>query len=622
MDTKSDSIPTNASTATPLAMLISRRAVLGGLGAVAAAGMFPRLAFSAPNLETSAQALSFTPVAPGLDKQLGIAPGYGAEVLLRFGDALTADAPAYNPQDRSAEDQNQQFGTGCDYIAYFPLPAGSTNSNHGLLVVNHEFSNTHLMFAGVEKNEVLGGMTPARTAAEQAALGVSVVEVKRGAGGWSYVQNSQYNRRITAQSYIRLSGAAAGDKRLQTHGDPSGRLVRGTFGNCAGGQTPWGTYLTCEENINFFFSGALPKSALEETENHRRMGVTGRRGGYAHWGRDDSRFDVSVEPREANRFGWVVEIDPFDASSTPVKRTALGRFKHESATVVLSADNRVVVYSGDDQAFEFLYKFVSSKRYNPLNRAANRDILDSGTLYVAEFLVGGGLRWLPLQYGQGVLTPENGFNSQADVLIEARRAATLLGATPLDRPEDIAVHPQTGAVYVALTKNAARKQAQVDGVNPRADNRFGQIVAIFPERKNHTATTATWDIAILAGDEESGTAELANPDNLTFDPAGRLWIATDGAEDSIGFADGVFATTLIGENPALKQLLRVPEGAEATGPCFTPDGTTLFVSIQHPAADSENQAAARSRFPDYDPALPARAAIIAVRHNDGLPVGG
>lgn len=621
MNTQSDSIPTNPSTATPLALLISRRAVLGGIGAVAAAGLFPRLAFSAPKTRTALQALGFTPVAPGLDKQLGVAPGYSAEVLLRFGDALTAAAPAYDPQDRSALDQTQQFGVGNDFIAYFPLPVGSKNSNHGLLVVNHEFPTTHLMFADVEKDKTLEGMTASRTAAEQAALGVSVVEIKRDESGWSTVEKSRFNRRITAQSYIRLSGAAAGDKRLQTHGDPSGRLVRGTFGNCAGGQTPWGTYLSCEENINFFFSGVLPESASDESENHRRMGVTGHSGGYPHWGRDDSRFDVSVEPREANRFGWVVEIDPFDASSTPVKRTALGRFKHESATVVLSADNRVVVYSGDDQAFEFLYKFVSEKRYNPQSWAANRDILDSGTLYVAEFLVNGWLRWLPLQYGQGVLTRENGFNSQADVLIEARRAATLLGATPLDRPEDIAVNHKTGAVYVALTKNPARKQAQVDGVNPRANNRFGQVVAIFPEQDNHAALSATWDIAILAGDDDSGTAGFANPDNLTFDPAGRLWIATDGAEDAIGVADGIFATTLEGENPALKQLLRVPEGAEATGPCFTPDGSTLFVSIQHPGADAQNQAAARGRFPDYDPALPARSAVIAVRHNGGLPVG-
>jgi len=609
-----DDIPTNPATALSLGHLVTRRAMLLGLGGVMVAGMVtPAQSMAAGGL--------FVPVEPGLDDRLLVAAGYRAQILLRFGQPIFADGPAFDPKDRTAEDQAQQFGAGNDFIAFFPLPLGTNNSDHGLLVVNHEYPDSHLIFAGIDKNTYPNGMNAPRVAAEQAALGVSIVEIRRDGDEWQLVQKSDYNRRITGQTPIRITGPAAGHDRMKTPDDPGGRTVLGTIGNCAGGVTPWGTYLTCEENINMYFGGTLPDHAAAEQENHRRMGV-GAAKNHAIWHKHDRRFDVGFAACEANRFGWVVEIDPFTPGSEPVKRTALGRFKHESATVALAADNRVVVYSGDDQAFEFLYKFVSNKQYDAKNRLANRDLLDDGVLFVAQFSNDGQLVWLPIIHGAGPLTPDNNFADQADVMIEARRAGTLLQATPLDRPEDIAVHPKTGGVYVALSKNAARTPEQVDAANPRAKNLAGHIIEIMPPNGDHGAVTAAWNIFMLAGEKADGTEGLANPDNLTFDPDGQLWIATDGAEDVVNAADGIFlAIPGSGKRHELRQLLRVPMGAEATGPCFTPDGRTLFVSIQHPAENEASQQMALNRFPDYDPALPARSSLVAICHRGGKKIG-
>ena len=614
-----DDIPTNPATAPSLTQLVSRRAMLFGLGGAMMAGMMkPAWALASDGL--------FVPLAPGLDDQLSVAPGYRAQTLLRFGQPIFANAPAFDPKDRTAADQAQQFGAGNDFIAFFPLPLGTNNSDHGLLVVNHEYPDSHLIFAGVDKNTYPNGMNALRVAAEQAALGVSIVEIRRHGDEWQLVLKSDFNRRITGQTPMGISGPAAGHHRMKTPDDPDGRTVLGTIGNCAGGVTPWGTYLTCEENINMYFGGVLSEQGATEQENHRRMGV-GPVKIYAAWSVHDRRFNLAYAACEANRFGWVVEIDPFSPNAVPVKRTALGRFKHESATVAVAADNRVVVYSGDDQAFEFLYKFVSSKPYDPKDRLANRDLLDDGMLYVAQFSADGALRRLPLMHGIGPLTAENGFTDQADVMIEARRAGTLLQATPLDRPEDIAIHPQTGGVYVALSKNAARTAEQIDAVNPRAKNLAGHIVEITPAGGDHGAVTAAWNIFMLAGEKAHRTDGLANPDNLTFDPDGRLWIATDGAEDVTGYADGVFLSVNDSSRPGsdehheLRQLLRVPMGAEATGPCFTPDGRTLFVSIQHPAENAASQQMALNLFPDYDPVLPARSSVVAIRHHAGKKIG-
>jgi secreted PhoX family phosphatase len=416
---------------------------------------------------------------------------------------------------------------------------------------------------------------------------------------------------------------------------------------CAGGVTPWGTVLVCEENVNKYFTGrAFPPA---EQRNHERMAI-GDEIEYA-WSRVHARFDVEREPHEPNRHGWVFEYDPYDPSCEPVKRTALGRFKHEGAATTLAPDGRVVVYMGDDDEDEFVYRFVSARAFAPDDPGANRDLLDAGELSVARFDPDGTLHWLPLVFGAGPLMSENGFASQADVLIEARSAATLLGATRMDRPEDVEANPVTGRVYVMLTNHGKRAAGRQDAANPRAPNRHGHVLELVPPptrdgARDHAFAAFRWEIFLVAGDpfetpDTTGVTErgayhpaitrdgwFTCPDNATFDAQGRLWIATDGGSRK-GIADGVWATDTLGPGRALtRRFFRAPVGAEVCGPCFTPDGATLFVAVQHPGeADARGEARGvdfsnpTSRFPDHRADLPARSAVVAIRRADGGRIG-
>ncbi len=621
------------SSAAPFAEILQRRygrrAILRGLAAAVAASA-PTGLLAAPGPSS----LAFTEVAHGSDDTLHVAAGYGARVLLRWGDAVLPGAPSFDPRNQSAAAQAMQFGYNCDFVCFMPLPRGSRASDRGLLCVNHEFTNATMMFPGVTRHNAATVMTRALAEVEMAAQGHSVVEIERAGGVWRPVAGSAYNRRITALATpMRLAGPAAGHPRLATSADPDATTVVGTMANCAGGVTPWGTVLIAEENFNGYFAGEAGEAA--ETVNHARYGLGGGTY-YPWWGRHHARFDLAREPREPNRFGWVVEYDPYDPESVPVKRTALGRFKHEAATTALTADGRVAVYSGDDEAFEYLYRFVSRDRFNAGDRAANRELLDHGTLAVARFEADGGLVWLPLVFGEGPLTPANGFAGQADVVIEARRAGDLVGATPLDRPEDVETNPVTGRVYVMLTNNARRLPGQTDAVNPRPINRFGQIVELVPPADGgHGADSYRWEMLLLCGDprnplhgadyhpEVSSDGWLADPDNCAFDGLGRLWIATDGAPKTAGFADGIYACDTVGPGRALtRQFLRGPLGAEICGPWFTPDDTTLFAAIQHPAAGKGSTFDSPStRWPDFDPALPPRPSVVAVTRDGGGRIG-
>jgi hypothetical protein len=400
--------------------------------------------------------------------------------------------------------------------------------------------------------------------------------------------------------------------------------------------TPWGTVLSGEENTNFYFTGDPGKGP--EAAARKRYGINGQ--GRYIWGNHFDRFNLNREPNEPNRFGWIVEIDPYDPKFTPMKRTALGRFKHEGATTAVSHDGRIAVYSGDDERMEYVYKFVTSGRFDPARPEANRDLLDEGTLYVAKFEANGRMRWLPIVFGQGPLTAANGFASQADVMIETRRAADLLGATPMDRPEDVEAHPVTGRIYVVLTYNERRKPDQVDAANPRGPNKYGHIIEIVPPLSggapDHTATECGWEFFLLGGDPANpehgaryhgpvtGNGWLVAPDNVAFDPRGRIWIVTDGQDDWAGFADSVYAAETSGPRRGItRNFFSAPRGAEICGPEFTPDGKTLFLAIQHPADEKGSTYDKPStRWPDFKDGIPPRSAVIAVTKTDGDEIGG
>ncbi|HEY8580187.1 MAG TPA: alkaline phosphatase PhoX, partial [Beijerinckiaceae bacterium] len=366
-----------------VAARLARRDVLrGGLAVAALAAMAPRAPAQAQDAP-AAPRFDFKEIAAGSDATHHIAEGYDANVLIRWGDPVTPGAPAFHPAAQTAAAQKRQFGYNNDYVGYIPMPGAADPSAHGLLVVNHEYTNEELMFPGVGVQQGKAGfakMTPELVAIEKAAHGGSVLEVRRQGDAWTVIPNSRYARRIDADTPMTLTGPAAGDARLRTKADPDGRNVLGTINNCAGGVTPWGTWLTCEENFNGYFGGDA--KGHPDAAALRRYGAPGAQ--YA-WSRFDPRFDVAAEPNEVNRFGWIVEIDPFDAQSTPRKRTALGRFKHEGAEGALAADGRYVVYSGDDEWFDYVYKFVTEGRFDPANRAANLSLLDAGVLHVARF---------------------------------------------------------------------------------------------------------------------------------------------------------------------------------------------------------------------------------------------
>ncbi len=589
-----------------------------------------------PGEGLSDSTLTFREIAKNTLDRPVVAPGYTARRLISWGDSLDGMQAGFNPRTLTAAAQAQRFGFNNDYTAYFPLPYGSQNSSHGLLFVNHEYTNAHLMFPGIEREKVTQQVTAEQVAIEQEAVGFSVIEILRNdSGAWSVLPQSIYARRGTATTPMRISGPAKGHARLQTDYDPQGVALRGTLANCAGGVTPWGTALTAEENFHDYF-GYLEKENPEYA-NHQRYGL-GPALWYG-WHRHDKRFDMRHSPNEPNRFGWVVEVDPYRPEKAPIKRTALGRFKHECANTTLAPDGRVVVYSGDDEIFEYIYRYVSTRPYNPDNREANDRLLDEGVLSVARFNEDGTLEWLPLVFGQGPLTEKNGFHSQADVLIETRRAADLLGATPMDRPEDVEVNPVTGQLFITLTRNDDRRLDDLGKLHRRSPNPFGLVLELSPPLKNgkpdHAAAMCFWEIFLEGGDPLNSTHKayyphfvsqhgwLTNPDNLAFDPRGRIWICTDGQPKAIGLNDGIYAADTQGKGKGETRLfMTVPVGAEMTGPSFTPDGKTLFVTVQHPGdTDGSDFTAPSTRWPDFTEGMPPRPSVIAVTKDDGGEIG-
>ncbi|WP_435615660.1 PhoX family protein [Streptomyces coelicoflavus] len=596
-----------------------------------------------PSRDRGARGLRFTPVEPNTDDAVTVPEGYRQDVVIRWGEPILRGAPAFDPEKQSARAQAGQFGYNNDFLALLPLRG---EHDRQLLVANHEYTDEVLMFRGYDPEN------PTREQVEiaWAAHGLSVVAVEeeRRSGRLTPVSRHRLNRRVTATSEFRLTGPAAGSDLVKTSADRTGRKVLGTLNNCSGGTTPWGTTLHGEENFNQYFANS-------SRDTDKRYGI-GTGATERKWERFDKRFDVGREPNEVHRFGYVVELDPYDPESTPRKHTALGRFKHEAATVRLTHDGRPVVYTGDDERFDYFYKFVGSKRMRHGNsrwaREHNLSLLDEGTLYVAKLdgdspaieidgtgtlprdgEFDGGGEWIPLVTAteDGAVSHVEGMSAE-EVCVFTRLAGDKVGATKMDRPEDIEPSPTTGKVYVALTNNSNRGKAGYAGpdeANPRNSNKHGHVLELTERWNRADATRFGWSLFLVAGDPEDPATYFAGfpkdrvspiscPDNVAFDDHGNLWISTDG--NALGSHDGLFGVATRGDRRGeLKQFLTVPTGAETCGPLV--QDRRVLVAVQHPGeVDGASVEQPASSWPD-GPGKIVRPAVVAVWRADGRDIG-
>lgn len=568
------------------------------------------------------------PPTPADVDDVTVPVGYSWSTIIAWGDPVLPGAPEFDYDNQTAAAQAAQFGYNNDYAALMDL-----GRNSALLINNFEYTNDDLMFPGYTGS--------AEQSVEQLRIammahGMGVVELERDdeTSPWHYLRNSHYNRRITPDTEFEMTGPAAGSRLLCTSADPAGRRVLGTLNNCAGGTTPWGTVLSGEENFNQYFVVPAPPDDPQVAAGYERYGIDSTSG--RDWFRADARFDTTVEPNEPHRFGWIVEMDPHDPGSTPSKHTAMGRVKHEGATIALSRDRRAVAYMGDDERFDYLYKFISHERMrggrSERAKAHNMSLLETGDLYVARFdgelspeYDGTGV-WLPLVLDGASQVPGM---SLEEVLVFTRFAGDAVGATKMDRPEEVEPSPTTGAVYLACTNNTAREPWQVDAANPRPNNKFGHVIEIDEDRRDAGSTTFTWKILILCGDpddpstyfsgvDKSQVSPISCPDNLLLDRRGRLWVSTDGQPGTIGLNDALHAVPTDGdERGKVMQFMSVPTGAETCGPFMSTDETTLLIAVQHPGdVSGASPASPASLFP-YDGTGQPRPAVIGIYNQQG-----
>ncbi|WP_418605227.1 PhoX family protein [Georgenia sp. SUBG003] len=598
----------------------------------------------APGSGTEAAAgLRFTPIAQQTDDVVTVPAGYLHDVVLSWGDPLFSDAPAFDAANQTEAAQLRQFGYNNDHVGLLPL----NNQDEQVMVVNHEYTSEPMMFPDYDPENP----TEEQVRVAWAAHGLTIVGVTgkhRGprSGAFDAVVDHRLNRRLHVNTPFELTGPAAGSEYVRTSADPEGRNVLGTLNNCAGGMTPWGTWLTAEENFNQYFANANQVTDPVARERLRRYGLPGE-ASERRWERFDSRFDLAQEPNEANRFGWIVEVDPFDPTSTPRKRTALGRFKHEAATIRLAADGRAVAYMGDDERFDYLYKFVSRDTYRRNDPAHNATLLDNGTLYVARLtgdspaaeIDGTGVlpadgefdgagEWIPLVTGNVSHVP--GMTAE-EVLVFTRQAGDAVGATKMDRPEDVEPSPRTGTVYVALTNNTRRTAAQADEANPRGNNKHGHVLELEEAGADAAAGSFAWRVLLLCGDPEdpstyfagfdkSQVSAISCPDNLAFDDHGNLWISTDGQPGTLGTNDALYGVAVRGKNRGeVRQFLAVPRGGETCGPVVT--DKRVLVAVQHPGEiDGASYENPLSNWPDGGRSIPRPSIVVAYRA-DGKKVG-
>ncbi len=640
------------------AQRVQRRQVLQGGIAAAVASFLAAPALNVATRSAQAQAsgkLGFKAVPISTADEILIAEGYKAEVIVPWGTPITGSYPEYSLEN-TGEEQGMQVGSHHDGMHFFPIEgedpyAGS--SEEGLLVINHEYVEPrfmHVAAVGATGDDDFypvnedGSRDPDQVLKEINAHGVSVVHIKKQAdGSWGVVRDN-LNRRLTALTEMELHGPVRGTDFVKTKYSPDGTVTRGMYNQCAHGVTPWNTFLTSEENwAGYFTNAALAEEDPSQPREQARFGVRKGRPSRYGWelaanGADEYiRFDISAKGEspvddyrnEANTAGWMVELDPFDSESMPKKRTALGRFAHEGLVFQPAVEGEpLVAYMGCDARFEYIYKYVSAQPFS--QATAGGHLLDNGTLYVAKFNEDGSGEWLPLVFGQNGLTPENGFVSQADVLVNTRTSADFVGATKMDRPEWGAVNPLNNAVYFALTNNSRREADQIDAANPRAENVNGQIIRWNEANGDPVSTAFEWNLFVLAGNAEdsetlSGQAlgdenAFGSPDGLWFDPEGRLWIQTDGSQPVACNNQMLAADPETGE---IRRFLVGPTGCEVTGVITTPDRKTMFVNIQHPGSPtSEEEFAAGnviSRWPDLrDDTYPRSATIVITREDGGI----
>ena len=590
-----DSTPVNPSLTDPvctrLAQMNRRQILKAG---AATLGATTSMTSSAANKGSDSSFLSFNEASVNQGADLKLAKGFTYKPIISFGDPLKPGMEAFDPLKLSEEEQKNRFGGSADFTHFFQ---DKKDKNKGILCVNNEFPE----FAQNPEPEE-------RELAAFHSVGCSVIALQKNSQGeWQVDLNSTLNKRITPTTKAVITGPAAGNKRLVSSASADGIQSAGTFGNCAGGFTPWGTYLTCEENVQTYFSGDV--KSHPEAANLKRFGFKGKPHFFS---KCDKRFDLQSDAQSPLHFGWVVEIDPYSPDEPIRKHSMLGKAKHECAEMTIDKHGHAVVYTSDDQTFEYIYKFVSKEKYREGNRQHNLKLLEDGTLYVAKFFEDGSMKWLPMVYGQGALTEKNGFKSQGDVLLDTRSAADLLGATPMDRPEDISISPKTGKVYFLMTGNRARNDQRLNVAN-KVVRGSGHIIELSAD---HHSDSAKWDFLVICGQDLADDTNskfhkdttfpgrFVYPDNGTFSPDGEFWVCSDGYGFP-GFSDGFWHCEIEGQRGLTRRLATAPKGAELTGPCFTEDGRNLFMAVQHPASFPNGS------FPDFNH-LKARSGVVLI----------
>lgn len=508
-----------------------------------------------------AQGLGFNPIPFDGSDNLKLPEGYHFDMVCKWGDALGTNG-AHG---------KETFGFNCDLNVYFPMDAltGGKSSTEGLLWTNHEYPNPLFVSNYTDTNLP---KTEAQIVQEKLCVGGSIIHIKQENGVWKHLPGSKYTKRFTAL-YPKFTVTGPVKETL-------GEMV-GTLANCSGGITPWNTVLSCEENYDDY-----------------NVGYRWR--------------DIPSQQIDIRHFGWVIEVDPF-GELPPMKHTCLGRFAHENTAWRIGGSGKLVIYMGDDAQDQYLYKFVSAAPYREnASRADKRKLLTEGTLYVAEFNRG---VWIPMDYDKSDILQaaefkdDEGdtrkFRGQGDVLMHSRQAARILKATPIDRPEDCEVHPHDGSLFVALTNNALH------------GNVYGQIIRLVELNDDAESIEFQYEI-FLAGGPQSG---LASPDNLAFDKKGNLWVACDISSSSIGAGanvffgnNGFFVVPTVGDNIGdAYQFASGPTESELTGPWFTPDEKTLFLSVQHPGEGTRDMDSMSSRWPHGKNDAPPQPCVVAIR---------